>query len=289
MNNQLVKSLLCSIIFSFATINAQTESEFFSLENRLKFSNYLFYSGDYIRAIDELNEVDPTKSNDSLQFKIGLSLQQINRLGEATVTFRDLMQSQSLRDEASFEYARTIYLSGQISRLASFESLEPLSNSIHRRDVEKLIQLDKLQSAENKIDSASFFKPFDKNESIELMKFYQRKINLDDKNPTLAAVMSAIIPGLGKIYTENYGDGITALLFTGVLTFLSIDNFNAGHDFRGWLFAGLAGYFYAGNIYGSAVSANVYNDNLRISFDSDLKIFLNKKNHFVPKSKWLVK
>ncbi|MCZ7603505.1 MAG: hypothetical protein M5R37_11570 [Melioribacteraceae bacterium] len=288
MNNQFVKSLLCLIIFSIPSISAQIESEFFSLENRLKFANYLFYSGDYIRAIDEFNEVDSTKSNDSLQFKIGLSLQQLNRLEEATVTFRDLMRSRSLTDEASFEYARTIYLWGHISRHFSITRREPLRSSIYRKDVEKLIQLDKLQSAENQIDSASFFEPFDKKESIELLKFYQRKLNFDDKNPTLAAVMSTVLPGLGKIYTGNYGDGITALLLTGILTFLSVDNFDAGHDFRGWLFAGLAAYFYAGNIYGSAVSVNVYNANLRISFDSDLRIFLNEKNHFVPKSKWLV-
>lgn len=289
MINYLAKSFLCIIIFSSHFISAQTESEFFSFENRLKFGNYLFYSGDYIRAIDEFIEIDPDKSNDSLQFKIGLSFQQLNRFDEAIGLFHDLMRSQHLKDEASFEYARTIYLSGQISSLKSIERREPLNSSVYHRDVEKLIQLDKLQSAENRIDSASFFKPFGEKESIELLKFYQRKQNFNDKNPTLAAVMSAILPGLGKIYTENFGDGITALLLTSVLTFLSVDNFNADHDFRGWLFAGLAAYFYAGNIYGSAVSANVYNANLRISFNSDLKIFLNEKNHFVPKSKWLVK
>ena len=102
------------------------------------------------------------------------------------------------------------------------------------------------------------------------------------KNPVKAAWLSTIIPGAGKIYTEDYGDGITAFLFVGVLTYLAVDNFNADHDFRGYLFSALSAYFYAGNIYGSYSSAQIFNVKYRTSIDNDIKKFLESVNYFQP-------
>jgi TM2 domain-containing membrane protein YozV len=94
--------------------------------------------------------------------------------------------------------------------------------------------------------------------------------------------MSAIIPGSGKIYTGQYGDGITAFLVTGALVYLSWANFDAHHQFRGWLFSGLAAMFYGGNIYGSAASAQLFNAGVKISLDNELKAYLDDHNYFMP-------
>lgn len=286
MMNKAIVNLLLFLSLNLIPAFAQNKTGFFSVENRLHFGDYLFCSGDYIRAIDEYNFVLNERDDDSLKFKIALAYQKLDRFNDAEKYFGMFRKNSPLLNEANFEYYRSIYLSGFFTRLRGEFYLSSFKNSDYDNDIQKLANLTKLYSNSEIDDSVSFFEPFNDNESVQLLKFYLRKKNLESKSPTLAAVMSAIIPGLGKIYTENYGDGITAFLITGVLTFLSIDNFNADHDFRGWLFAGLAAYFYAGNIYGSAASAQIYNANVRITFDSDLKFFLNKNNHFVPKSNW---
>lgn len=277
---------ILSLFLIVISISAQSPREFLTVNNRVKFGNFLFCDGDFLRAIDEYNFVLKETSNDSLKFKIGLAYQRLNRFTDAEKYFTRYSRNSRLTNEVNFEYYRTIYLSDFFTRLKGEYYLSSFYNSDYDNDIKKLINLTKLYSNSEIDDSLSFFKPFAQNESIELLKFYMRKKNLESKSPVLAAILSGVVPGLGKIYTENYGDGITALLLTGVLTFLSVDNFNAKHDFRGWLFAGLAAYFYAGNIYGSATSAQLYNANLRITFDSDLKVFLNENHHFVPKSNW---
>lgn len=285
-NYNSTKIFILVLLFITIANNAQNPKEFLSFENRLKFGDHLFCEGDYIRAIDEYNFILSKRKNDTLQFKIGLAYQKLGRFDDAELSFKKLLPNSSLNNEADFEYYRSTYLSNDFVKLKEDYVTSSYHNVLYNDDIQKLFSLTNLYTSSEEIDSSSFFKPFNERESIELLKFYLRKMNFNDKSPALAAIMSAVVPGLGKIYTENYGDGITALLLTGVLTFLSVDNFNAEHDFRGYLFAGLAAYFYAGNIYGSAASAQIYNANLRISFDNDLKIFLNGNNHFVPKSKW---
>lgn len=285
--NKAILNLLLLLSLNLIPAFAQNKTSFYSVENRLQFGDYLFCSGDYIRAIDEYKSVLNEKENDSLKFKIALAYQKINRFNDSEKYFGMLSKNSSLINEANFEYYRSIYLSGFFTRLRGEYYLSSFNNSDYDNDIQKLVNLSKLYSSSEIDDSVSFFKPFNNNESIKLLKFYLRKKNLESKSPALAAIMSAVVPGLGKVYTENYGDGITAFLMIGVLTFLSIDNFQANHDFRGWLFAGIAAYFYAGNVYGSAASAQIYNANIRIAFDSDLKFFLNINNHFVPKSNWL--
>ncbi len=286
MKRVLLKILFCSLVIPLQ-IYSQPNNDFFSIENRLKFGDYLFCQGDYNRAIDEYQFILSKRNIDSLKFKIALSLRELNRYSEAENSFKKLLNQNIFKEEAQFEYYRALYLADDFNSLLKEYRVDSYSNKKFGNDIKKLVNLPKLYSQNEITDSSSFFRPFNKAESLELLKFYMRKRNLENKSPILAAIMSAVVPGLGKIYTEKYGDGITAFLVTGLLTFLSVDNFNAKHDFRGWLFAGLAAYFYAGNIYGSAASAQIYNAEVRLSFDNDLRVFLNRNNHFVPKSKWL--
>jgi len=283
-----IKSVKFIIPFLFIALNifAQSPSQYLSTDNRLKFGDYLFCDGDYLRAIDEYSFVLKEENNDSIKIKIGLAYEKLNRFEEAQKYFTMLNKNSPLINEANFEYYKSIYLSGFYTRLKGEYYLSSYFNSDYDSDINKLINLSKLYSRYETTDSISFFKPFNKKERLDILKLYLRKKNLETKIPVVAAFLSTVVPGLGKIYTKNYGDGITALLLTGVLTYLSVDNFNANHDFRGWLFGGLAAYFYAGNIYGSAASAQLYNANVRISFDSDLKLFLNRNHNFVPKSNW---
>ena len=146
---------------------------------------------------------------------------------------------------------------------------------------EKLIRFTFLMR--DSISSKGFIvSPFDETEKTTIEKFYDRKQNPHYKSPLLAAVFSSIIPGSGKVYADKLGDGIFAFLTTGVFTFLAYDNFKADHKFRGWLFGGLAGLFYAGNIYGSAAAAQIFNAGVQFNFQNDIQIYLTKKKHYLP-------
>jgi hypothetical protein len=79
------------------------------------------------------------------------------------------------------------------------------------------------------------------------------------KSPWTAGVLSAVVPGLGRVYIGRWQDGIISLFLVGVAAGLSAHGFyDEGRDsVRGWILASTASLLYIGNIYGSAVGAMV--------------------------------
>src|SRR5690606_34905714 len=84
---------------------------------------------------------------------------------------------------------------------------------------------------------------------------------LKRKSPAVAGIMSAVIPGSGRVYARDYKDGLISLLFIGGTAFQSYRRF---HDkgiksVGGWIYGGISFGFYVANIYGSVQSAKIFN------------------------------
>ncbi|MHB1846867.1 MAG: hypothetical protein ACYCWW_18760 [Deltaproteobacteria bacterium] len=91
--------------------------------------------------------------------------------------------------------------------------------------------------------------------------FIKRHEQLPYKSPWLAAALSTVLPGAGRAYIGRWGDGAFSLLLVGVPAGFAAHDFYA-HGIgsgAGWLLSSLAGLFYLGDIYGSAVGAVVEN------------------------------
>jgi hypothetical protein len=87
--------------------------------------------------------------------------------------------------------------------------------------------------------------------------------------------MSAILPGSGKLYTNNWGDAVYAMAIVGIsswLTYYSLDNGKIRFDTV--LFGSMTAAFYAANIYGSYKSAVVKNQAFTNNIHSELKQLL---------------
>jgi TM2 domain-containing membrane protein YozV len=82
---------------------------------------------------------------------------------------------------------------------------------------------------------------------------------LPRKSPVLAAALSMVVPGLGRVYIGRWPDGLMSFLLIGTTAFLAGQGFYAEGEgsVRGWILGGVAGLLYAGNVYGSAVGAVV--------------------------------
>jgi TM2 domain-containing membrane protein YozV len=90
----------------------------------------------------------------------------------------------------------------------------------------------------------------------ELVRRYDA---LPRKSPALAAALSMVVPGLGRVYIGRWPDGIMSFLLIGTTAFLAAQGFYSEGEgsVRGWILGGVAGLLYAGNVYGSAVGAVV--------------------------------
>ena len=90
----------------------------------------------------------------------------------------------------------------------------------------------------------------------ELLRRYEA---LPRKSPLLAAALSMIVPGLGRVYLGRWPDGLLSFLLVGTTAALAAQGFyqEGQGSVRGWILGGVAALLYAGNVYGSAVGAVV--------------------------------
>lgn len=102
-------------------------------------------------------------------------------------------------------------------------------------------------------------------ESEKAIKDLSEVLNKSHKSPWLAAGMSAIIPGAGKIYAGQTGPGVASFLAVGSLAAITAEQWkhHGAKDWRTIVAGSLCGIFYIGNIYGSWVSVSIQRQNIK--------------------------
>lgn len=106
----------------------------------------------------------------------------------------------------------------------------------------------------------------------QLQNIYNARFETKGKSPALAAAASALVPGLGKVYAGELGEGVASFLTVGSLAAITAENW-VKCGVRNWktiLFGTLGAVFYIGNIYGSYVSVSIHED--FISHEQDTAI-----------------
>jgi TM2 domain-containing membrane protein YozV len=196
--------------------------------------------------------------------------------------FNSVNTSSVFHDQCGIQILKSLYLLKSDSTFCLYANDLINSKSQYSNNAQKLLNTSILLKDKELPEKNKFLIPFWDDEKIILGNFYDTKIDPPYKSETLAGILSAIIPGSGKIYTEDYGDGITAFLLTGLFSYLAYTNFEHDHYTRAWIFTALGAGFYAGNVYGSVASAQIFNAKLNFDFENGLKLFLEDKNYFTP-------
>jgi len=273
-------------IVPLTTHNCQLSANnqnFFSPHNRLQFGNYLYKDKDYLRAADEFKVYLKSVYNDTIVFRLANSYFKIGRYTEAADNFKGLFFGSQLSEEARLLLYESIFFQNDYKSLRENDKGKIYYSSKYANEIERLRFISYFFDNSAPPDENALLKNFPDSVQSQLINFYQQKKYPQHKSPTTAAILSTLIPGAGKIYIGEIGDGITSLIATALTTYLAITNFNADHQFRGWLFSGLAAFFYAGNIYGAAASAQIYNARIQFNFDKEVKLFFEQRNYFLPK------
>jgi len=282
-----MKKIFLFFIFFYASGFSQAihqnEVDLFSPANIKKFADYLYCSGDYLRAALEYEKYFSADPNDTVKFKIATAYSKIGKYSKASALFDSFHENSKFFPFARMEFFETLFEEKNYPELRDSISNAGLSNGfIFKEQAKKIYYFSYLYSNESLPSKSDFLSNFSGPDLNQIKYFYDWKNNPPYKSPLLAALFSAVIPGSGKLYAGEIADGVTALLATASLGYLSYTDFKAGHYFRGWLFGGLAAGFYAGNIYGSAAAAQIYNVKIQFDFENSLKVFINSKNCFVP-------
>jgi len=287
-NSKLTAYLFFLIsIFAVTNSSAQKNNSLFSIQNRKAFGNYLFCEKDYLRAIDEFNVVLKEEWNDSLQFKVATSYYRMNEFNQAYIEFNKVHFNSEVYKQSQYEKLRSLFKSKMYSFMRSEIEKSTSNRSLNSLEILRLRNSTLLLEKNRLPPKSNFISVFEKDDKNKLAEFYNWKLNPPYKSSTKAAIMSAIIPGSGKIYANEVGDGITAFLLTGLFTYLAVDKFQNNQNASAWLYTSIAAFFYAGNVYGSATAVQNYNAGIKYNFESEVKLFINERNQFLPTPKHL--
>ncbi len=275
----------CFFLLLFFTSLIYSQTNYLSPENRKLFADYLYNQDDYLRAFDEYRIYLQTFENDTVKLKIGQMLIDMKRYSEAEDYLKMLFWGSLFSEEAKFNYYLIKYKTLLPRDFRSFTGQRLYYPEKYNIYVKKLEQISYFYQSYGNPDSTIMFETFN-DDSLAFRKvkeFYYRKYYPEKKSVHWAAGLSAVIPGLGKIYTKNYSDGVTAFIVNGLCAYLAYSNFNAKHLTRGWIFTGLSALFYGGNIYGSIASANIFNAKLSLDLSEEISNFFSDKNFYIPK------
>lgn len=249
----------------------QTDNILLSQENIRLFAEYLFSQKDYLRAFNEFDKLYEFKTNDTIIYKSAFSLIKIDKFNEADLLLNKIPKGSKLNFFSRELQNKNSFLEGKTENFEKKESISQIRLSLYS----SLYKNNLIENKEN------FISAFQNEIQSDIQKFYERKINPEYKSPLKAALLSAIFPGAGKIYAGELGDGIAAFVATTLSGYLAYTNFKENRSFRSWLFTGITLLYYAGNIYGAAASADIFNKKIDFQFKVDLDSFIRSNNYFI--------
>ncbi len=278
--------LLINAVF-LCDLIAEESIDYYSPENTLKFADYLFAQGDYLRAVGEYQRymfIQP-KDNEMIRYKIAVCYRLGGKNEHAIQAFRKLLNESSdskAVSAACYQIGVSYFLMQQYSESVSFldTSLPLMSDDQFRIESQQLIGLSYLMNR----DWSSAKKIFNELKETDILEARQKAIvyseyanngaNLPNRSPILAGFLSTIVPGAGRLYTGRFGDAVTSIITVGITGWQAYDGFSKDglSSAKGWTLGTLCAIFYAGNIYGSVISAKVYNRHVADEFLTTLSI-----------------
>lgn len=245
-------------IFVLGALSTQAQENLFDLDHSKQFARYLMQSGQYRLASSEWQRVhflDPSDSH------VKLNLIQSYRLsGQFDSVLKNI--DTWFGEQIPAPFAREGIKAGLSGHLYAdtYPILRRASGLAEGEDHYYQLGLSLLQwdgSGENLTEPAiSYYHGYE-----DLKNIHQRARQMKLKKPWVATGLSALVPGLGKVYTGDWKNAILTLLFVGgnvLQSYRGFSKFGVQNPY-GWIFGTLAVGFYSANLFGSWKSAKDYN------------------------------
>jgi len=241
-----------------------------------EFANYLFNAGDYDNAAKEYLRLSFLTNKNQYKLKL---LKSYRLAGKPYLEFSAFSK---FYDKIPFDNKDIAaeYLKMHISAPSLFDTQTLLDKSrlIGDKTLSATYILTANILAGNYRDNVSFSGSLDptvkeKSPVKDLLVLTDEAVKIRKKKPWLAASMSVVIPGSGKMYSGYFWDGFMSLLFTAGNAFLSYRGFSkyGTASGLGWTFASVGTFFYLGNIYGSYKAAIRKNNEKKHELQHKLK------------------
>ena len=294
MNTTQIPKFLLIIFLTVTLLSsaaAEEPIEYYTPENVRKFADFLYEQGDYLRAAGEYQRYlfFTSRGADSAQirYRIALCYRFVGQTEQAIQNFEVLLQMHPdgrFVSRTYYQIGATYFLTDQFEKSARFllETLPRITDTRQHAETQQLIGLSYLMQKQWS-EAGEIFKtlrgsdvPSVSQKATVYHNFAEEGARLPSRSPFLAGVLSTVVPGAGRLYTGRVGDALTSLIIVSLTGWQAYDGFRRDglSSAKGWTLGTLSGIFYVGNIYGSVISARVYNRHVADEFLTTLSIEL---------------
>ena len=258
----LNRKMILALVFLFQVLIVFSQN-IYDYQHSKKYSQYLFDTKQYSLASEEMERVlFYNHDNDSIKFQLIRSYLLGNQFDIATKRLDSLFPDhKAMPENYSLEYSKALISLNAFDQAFTFIQV---NRNLTVKD--KLYLNLNAQLLDYKWEDAKGTFVQIQSQKIDLDKRYAdlfSRINSTTyKSPGLALALSAVIPGLGKVYTNNWKDGIISFIFVGGNAIQAVRGFRKYGNGSAFfiVYASVATSFYLGNLYGSYKSANKFND-----------------------------
>ena len=243
----------------------------------MRFLDFLMSSGRYQQVLDMISLETSWKQEeqfDSLNFNAGLAHYYLKRIEPAIASWRKVSTGSPLYLRSGLFGSWSLAYTGKYPEskqwLTSLISNDSLELGLIRHESLGLLLLQRKFAEYPPVRQTMDPTYYIWSESLQHFDQHLEELRLfKPKHGWLAGLSSAIVPGLGKVYTGDLGAGISSFLSCGALGALTVENgMKSGWTHWSTLFFGsLFTLFYTGNIYGSVINVKHYREDFYIDMD----------------------
>ena len=236
-----------------------------NVRRELDFVQHLISRNELRESLFLLHRIHPDDQNltDSVNFLRGWVLYQQKQLDTSAFFLLKVFAESPLFQKSRFFAAYNLAHVGSLQQASSVMqnlSFEEESGISALKNFQMagiaLLQRDFESFSLNAINFKGQFNAFAQQE-INLKGYANQLIDQPRRSPAVAGVLSAFIPGLGKVYAGKTAEGIAGFLYVGALGLTTYDFYRRLGPKNAFfiLSSAVTGVFYIGNIWGSAVAA----------------------------------
>jgi len=292
MNTTQILKFLFIIFFTTTLLSfvvAEEPIDYYGPENVRKFADFLYEQGDYLRAAGEYQRYlfyQPRESEE-MRYRIALCYRFAGQTEQSIQNFQILLRTHPegrFTSQAYYQIGATYFLQDQFGQSVEFlsEVLLHVTDARQHAEAEQLIGLSYLMQKQWS-EAGEVFKTLQRSgipsvsqKAAMYHSYAKNGAGLPTRSPFLAGALSTVVPGAGRLYTGRFSDALTSLFIVGLTGWQADDGFHRDgiSTVKGWALGTLSGIFYVGNIYGSIISARVYNRRVADEFLTTLSIEL---------------
>jgi len=263
-----------------------SQINYFSPKNILDFAEYLQNNGDYREAVAEYQRLlfvnNEEYAKDAIWIKM-IDCYTHDSLNHSALCLLDslIIHSDKTENKHRFQFQKALQyfrLSMYDSSLNCLEKSNGAESGLNRLlEVANLYELRNWNQAKTSTLSFVPISETDSAAACQMESWLELRKKQPLKNTAVAIGLSAIIPGAGKIYTGENRDALMSLAIIAFSVYQAYDGFTRSgiSSTKGWIFSTLGFGFYAGTIYGSAVSVKVYNERLEKQLNEKIEFTIH--------------